>query len=1736
MFSITRISAQQISVAEECRVKTDSGLSFVSHRVPTRFNVRVGAYYYWRVIFAGVLSDEYYSRNSGNHTFELKQVPSPSVDFTPYRVQIQRRLYSWEEWTDYSSDINRYFVDDMPPDLAVLTEPRQGTTVGGNAVFKWDFTDIGCGLHIVSPYHMVLKDSGGGVVYDSGWMNGLTYTSPAGLDVGSYSWTVSARDNDENITTKGPNYFKVGTVDQPQIYKVETRNLLGEEKGATNSRNIYVLMGAFDEYKIAAYHISESPAFPAKNDANWKYISPSKSFEDSVHFELSPGDGSKNIYVCFKGVSGNLSDIKNRIVVFDSVPPYSASAKINDDAVYTAKKNVSVEITAADNVGVYSYTIRESPDVPVPNDFGWLKFSDDISVSVSKKVEYTLSPEESLKTLYVWVRDAAGNITAAEPKTIRYTLHPPLEAVTGRLSLKGGYSLVNTREVTLELSAAGSKTLDVTGYYLAEYPLGTTVSKPSPDDAGWKAITPAPGFNAQVAFTLSSYDGTHEIYAWYKDAVGSVSDPARCLVAFDTLRPSGSVSVKNVRSGDWVNSEVVTLHLSASDSQGISGFLTSSRPENPSSFDSRWMDVPLNRSFSDEISYSLGSVNEEKKIYVFYKDGAGNVSESAVTKVMLDTVPPTAGTEEATVVTVAGSYTGTSEGDYRDGQGTSAALGKVASVDVDAAGNIYVADSNNYRIRKISGPDYIVSTFAGNGEEVGDHNTVNGISNPSRNDGPLLTSAVGNASKVSIDRTGAIFCSTYHAIRKIANGRIKKVFGNSDENKRMLLRSEGPALEIYVVNLSSMTCDSKGDLFVSTASENLILKADMKRSYSTIYAGVKNSQNDKGIKDGYRTDTPIGFVSDMCVDECDNLYFVSGNNYLIKKIGADGYIKTLAGRSGSDKFTASLLSTEGYGDNAFFNVPYGICADHFGNIYVTEMGGCCVRKITPNGYASILAGKGYAIDGEKGDMDGVGRDATFEGLQGITIDASGTLYAASYSKHKIKRIAVAQTAYLEAAPAVNGEVAVKIFTTDNFSGVRSFMVSEDPVPPVYGSSGWTGFRERSGAFLYTEEVKIKLRDPARASTIYAWYMDKAGNISSASSIEVNKKNMKSAGIIGSSSNMSAPYTLTVTKDEDVLFADKSDPPIGRVGVDGSIARLGALQDQANRLSSEISGIASFKEGFFGVLEKNKSRFSVFDPTGKFVNYFASSIDIFSNFHAQSEDALLRKKIIDKYMDPYFKDYDVKALANQDGITFPDANFTASTMEVFSDPACTVPLPEVVSMASEPEIFVKVKGCGTSSENLNSIILEISSTDDPAGLSVPLIETTPSSNEFRGKFRLGKYTVRSEGRIGVSIKKRVALKLYSRNGLRSLSFAVDGSWKTLGKRGEGSDCPVEEISMAISGSGVIYTAFRDLNAAGKVSVRSFEKGKWQNVGIQGFSLPAKEIRIFVYQEIPFVAFAEDMPDGSGKRLSVMFHSGGAWSYLGQQGFSKGDPSYISLCVYNGVVYVACSDSGDRYRAMVKKYDGRNWVNVGPTGFTDPDVTYLNVKVHADIVYLAYKNYYSRIYMQGEEALYNDRAMAKVKRFVKNSWEDVASDSICPDQIEDISLSISDGVLYLAFRNNKEKGGVTALAEGYLEVKSFDGTKWNSIGEEHITHAFHYISIDVENATPYVSYVRRQDQIESPGNIHVLTYDQGNWVDVGQEEISDSGVLFPVVKVFNGSVYIAYRDEGDTDRLTVKKFEW
>lgn len=135
---------------------------------------------------------------------------------------------------------------------------------------------------------------------------------------------------------------------------------------------------------------------------------------------------------------------------------------------------------------------------------------------------------------------------------------------------------------------------------------------------------------------------------------------------------------------------------------------------------------------------------------------------------------------------------------------------------------------------------------------------------------------------------------------------------------------------------------------------------------------------------------PFGVV----LDRAGNLYVADGgDSNTIRKIGLDGVSTTLAG------------SGEGYADGtgsaAAFNTPSGLAIDAAGNLYVADTGNHAIRKITPAGVVSTLAGGSAA-----GDRDGPGAVAQFNGPLGVAVDAAGVVYVADTYNDRIRRIAV----------------------------------------------------------------------------------------------------------------------------------------------------------------------------------------------------------------------------------------------------------------------------------------------------------------------------------------------------------------------------------------------------------------------------------------------------------------------------------------------------------------------------------------------------------------------------------------------------------------------------------------------------------------------------------------------------------------------------------------------------------
>ena len=260
------------------------------------------------------------------------------------------------------------------------------------------------------------------------------------------------------------------------------------------------------------------------------------------------------------------------------------------------------------------------------------------------------------------------------------------------------------------------------------------------------------------------------------------------------------------------------------------------------------------------------------------------------------------------VTTLAGSTQG-----YADDTGAAAQFSGSTGVAVDAAGNVYVADNYNHRIRKVS-PTGVVTTLAGSTQGYAD--------------GTGAAAQCNNPSGVAVDVAGNVYVADW------GNNRIRKV---------------SPAGVV------------------------------------TTLAGSTQGYAD-GTGAAAKFDGPVG----VAVDAAGNVYAADSSNRRICKVSPAGVVTTLAG------------STKGYADGtgaaAKFDDPAGVAVDASGNVYVADWGNNRIRKVSPAGVVTTLAGstKGYA--------DGTGAAAQFSLPSCVAIDGAGTIYVGDHGNHRIRKI------------------------------------------------------------------------------------------------------------------------------------------------------------------------------------------------------------------------------------------------------------------------------------------------------------------------------------------------------------------------------------------------------------------------------------------------------------------------------------------------------------------------------------------------------------------------------------------------------------------------------------------------------------------------------------------------------------------------------------------------------------
>lgn len=189
---------------------------------------------------------------------------------------------------------------------------------------------------------------------------------------------------------------------------------------------------------------------------------------------------------------------------------------------------------------------------------------------------------------------------------------------------------------------------------------------------------------------------------------------------------------------------------------------------------------------------------------------------------------------------------------------------------------------------------------------------------------------------------------------------------------------------------SSVAVDGSGDVYVADAGNHVIRKVTS-GGVATTLAGTAGSA---ASTDG--TGSAAGFSSPkgVAVDSVGNVYVADAGNHVIRKVTSAGVVTTLAGTAGS------AGSVDGTGSAARFSSPHGVAVDSSGNVYVADAGNHVIRKVTPGGVVTTLAGTA----GAAGSTDDTGSAARFSDPRGVAVGGSGNVYVADSGNHVIRKV------------------------------------------------------------------------------------------------------------------------------------------------------------------------------------------------------------------------------------------------------------------------------------------------------------------------------------------------------------------------------------------------------------------------------------------------------------------------------------------------------------------------------------------------------------------------------------------------------------------------------------------------------------------------------------------------------------------------------------------------------------
>ncbi len=470
------------------------------------------------------------------------------------------------------------------------------------------------------------------------------------------------------------------------------------------------------------------------------------------------------------------------------------------------------------------------------------------------------------------------------------------------------------------------------------------------------------------------------------------------------------------------------------------------------------------------------------------------------------------GNQRIRKVSASGTITTAVGGAINDGgPGVFGLLNQPAGVARDSAGNTYIADSGNNRVRLVA-VDEAITTVAGTG-----------AAGSSGDGGTAADAQLNSPQGVAVDSSGNVYIADTNSlrVRKVdKSGTITTVAGDGN---CCFGGDGGLATSAQLLYPAGVAADASGNLFIADTDNNRVRKVSAAGVITTVAGDGTYGYSGDG---GAATGAELGYPSGVAVDSAGNLYIADTNNNRIREVSSGGIITTVAGNG-----TCCYGGDGGPATSAELSYPRGVAVDAAGDLFIAD-GNQRVREVAVGGTITTVAGGSYGYSGDGGPAIG----AAFRSLYGVAVDAAGFMVVADQGNNAVRLLTpeetqpvlTIQSAHVGSFTAgTTGSYTVTVNNGDTAGPATGGVTMTETLPSALTAAGM------SGSGWSCSGNTCSRSDPLAGGSSYPPITVMVNVGAAAQSQATNVVTVAAGGVVSAAAEdltvVQSPQTLTVTK-------------------------------------------------------------------------------------------------------------------------------------------------------------------------------------------------------------------------------------------------------------------------------------------------------------------------------------------------------------------------------------------------------------------------------------------------------------------------------------------------------------------------------------------------------------------------------------------------------------------------------